>query len=52
VLITKYYSDNKIEGNKMGGTISTYGRDKKCTQPFDGELKEGSHFLDLAVDGR
>jgi len=52
VLITKYYSDNKIEGNKMGGTCGTYGREEKCIQPFDEDLKEGSYFLDLAVDGR
>jgi hypothetical protein len=52
VLITKYYSDNKIGGNKMGGTCGTYGREEKCPQPFDGDLKEGRYFLDLAVDGR
>ena len=52
VLITKYYSDKKIEGNKMGGTRGTYGREEKSAQPFDRDLKGGSYFLDLAVDGR
>jgi hypothetical protein len=36
----------------MGGTCGTYGREEKCTQPFGGDLKEGSYFLDLAVDRR
>jgi hypothetical protein len=52
VLITKYYSDNKTEGNKMGGTCDTYKTEEKCPQPFDGDLKEGRYFLNLAVAGR
>jgi len=31
------YSGDHIQKNEMGGTCSTYGREKRCTQGFNGE---------------
>jgi hypothetical protein len=39
----------KIE---IGGACSTYRREKRCIQGFDGEnLKERAHLEDIGVDG-
>jgi hypothetical protein len=37
VLLTHYYSCDKIEKNEMGGTCSAYGGKKRCIQGFGGE---------------
>jgi hypothetical protein len=37
VLITKYYSGNKIEKNEKGGACSKYGAKERCIQDFGGE---------------
>jgi hypothetical protein len=37
----------------MGEACSTYGRQDRCIQGFDGgDLREGDHFEDPGVDGR
>jgi len=37
ILLTKYFSDDKIEKNEMGGACGTYGRGERCMQGFGGE---------------
>jgi hypothetical protein len=37
VLLTQYYSGDKIEKNEMGGTCSAYGSEKRRVQGFGGE---------------
>jgi len=37
VLLTQYYSGDKIEKNKMGGAYSTFGGKEMCIQGFGGE---------------
>jgi hypothetical protein len=38
VLLTQYFSGDKIEKNEMGGACSAYGRDEKRVQDFGGEI--------------
>jgi len=35
---TKYYSDDKIESNEMGGFCSTNGGEERCVQGFGGKI--------------
>jgi hypothetical protein len=35
--LTRCYSDYQIKKNEMGGECSTYGRQERCIQGFDGE---------------
>jgi hypothetical protein len=45
VLLTIYYSSNKIEKNEMGDACSTYGGEETCIQGFGGgKLREGDHL--------
>jgi hypothetical protein len=37
VLLTKYYSGNKIKKSEIGRAYGTYGRKEKCIQVFGGE---------------
>jgi hypothetical protein len=37
VLLTKYYEDNEIKEDEMGGACSTYGRDEKRTRNLVGK---------------
>jgi hypothetical protein len=37
ILLTKYYSDDQIEKNEMGGTRNTYEGEERCLQDFGGE---------------
>jgi hypothetical protein len=37
LLLTKYYSDDQIEKNEMGGVCSTFRGEKRCVQGFGGE---------------
>jgi len=37
VLLTKYYSANKIEKNGMGGECGTNGKQETCIHISDGE---------------
>jgi hypothetical protein len=45
---------NKIEKNEIGGACSTYreGKGKAYTGFWWGNLREGDHMEDPAVDGR
>jgi hypothetical protein len=35
--LTKYFLNNKIEKNEMGGACSVYVEEEKCIQNFGGE---------------
>ena len=37
VLLTQYYSGDKIEMNEMGGSCSAYGGEERRVQGFGGE---------------
>jgi uncharacterized membrane protein len=37
--LSKYYLGDQIEENKMGGTCSAYGGQKKCIYGFGGETR-------------
>jgi hypothetical protein len=37
VLLTPYFSADKIEKNKMGGACNTYGEGYRCIQDFGGK---------------
>jgi hypothetical protein len=37
VLLTKYYSGDKIEKNEMGWACNTYRGQERCIQGFGGE---------------
>ena len=37
LLLTKYFSGDKIEKNEMGGACGKYGREERCIQGFGGE---------------
>jgi len=37
VLLTNYYSRDKIKKNEMGRAHSTYGKEEKCIQGLGGE---------------
>ena len=53
LLLTRHYSIEQINTNKIGGKCGTYGVEDSCVQAFDVEkLKERSHLYDLDVDGR
>ena len=39
VLLTKYYSDDQIEKNEMGGKCNTYGGEERCIQGLVGKPK-------------
>jgi hypothetical protein len=43
---------NQIEKNEMGGACSTYGEKEVRTGFSWGDLREGDHLGDPAVDGR
>jgi hypothetical protein len=38
-LITKYYVDDQIEKNEMGGACNTYGGEERCIQGFGGKTQ-------------
>jgi hypothetical protein len=51
--ITKYYADNQIEKNEMGGECSTYEGEERCMQGFGGgNPREGDNQEDSDVDAR
>ena len=52
VSLTEYYSGDEIKKNEMGRTRDTYGRDERCTQGYDGDLKEKDLLEDVGGDGR
>jgi hypothetical protein len=37
VLLTQYYSGDKIEKNEMGWSCRAYGGEERCLQGFGGE---------------
>jgi len=37
VLLTKYFSGDKIDKNEMGGACSAYGEEKRCIEGFGAE---------------
>jgi len=39
VLLTKYYLDNQVEKNEMGGAHSIDGGEERCMQGFGGETE-------------
>jgi hypothetical protein len=51
VLITKYYSGNKIE-KEMGAACNTYGEKRGAYRILVGDLSEGDHLADPGVGGR
>jgi len=52
VLLTQYFSGDKIEKNDMGGACSTYGGEERRIQGFGGKnLRERDHVEDPSVDG-
>ena len=46
LLLTKYYSDDQIEKNEVGGACSTYGEEEKR-----GNLADRDHLVDTGIDG-
>jgi hypothetical protein len=52
LLLTQYYSGDKIEKNEMGGSFSTYGGGKRRIQGFGGETEGRDHLGDPDVDGK
>jgi hypothetical protein len=45
VLLTKYFSGDKIEKNEMGRPRSTYGVQERCMQGFGGaNLRKSDHL--------
>ena len=38
--LTKYYLGDQLKKNKISGTCSMYGRQKRCIQGFGGETRE------------
>jgi hypothetical protein len=40
IILTKYYSGDKIKEDEMGRTCSAYGRGERCIQRFGGETRE------------
>jgi hypothetical protein len=54
-LLTKYYSDDKIEKNEIGGACSAYGRQEGRGDTvfwWVMNLRERGHLEDRAVDGK
>jgi hypothetical protein len=51
VLITKYYSGNKIEKHEMGGVCSTYGSKRGAYRMLDGRLEGKNHLEELGING-
>jgi hypothetical protein len=47
---TKYYWDDQIKEDEMGGACSAHGHEK-CVQNFVGK-PEGNTLEDIGVDGR
>jgi hypothetical protein len=37
IFLTRYYSDDQIKMNKMGGVCGTCGGKKSCLEGFGGE---------------
>ena len=37
MILTKYYSGDRIEKNEIGGAYSSYGGEQRCIQGFGGE---------------
>jgi hypothetical protein len=51
VLLTQYYSGDKIEKNEIGGACSAYGG-RGAYRVLVGNLRERDHLVDPGVDGR
>jgi len=52
VLFAKYYSGDKMEEDKMGGTCDRYGRKSKLTNTFSGNLKVKNYLVHPTLDWR
>ena len=52
VILTKYYSVDRIKKNEMDGACSTYGGGEVLSGFWWGNLRERDHLEDLGVDGR
>jgi hypothetical protein len=53
VLVSKYYSDDQIKKNEMGGSCSIHERKKEVHTGFGwGGLMEKDHLEDLSVGRR
>jgi hypothetical protein len=52
LLLTKYYSGEKIKKNEMGGACGTCGKEEKYIKCFGGgDVREIKHLEDPNVDG-
>jgi hypothetical protein len=53
VLVTKYYSGDRIKKKYTSGTCDMYGGEERRILGFDGgQLRERGHLEDLDVEGR
>jgi hypothetical protein len=52
MLLTKYYLDDKIEKNEMGGACSLYGGEKRCIQGCGRNPEERDHIQDTGINER
>jgi len=52
VLLTQYFSIDKIEKNETGGACSIHGERRAYTRFWWGNLGERDHLDDPGVDGR
>jgi len=52
-MLSKFYSGDQIEKNKMGGACSKYGGEERCIQGFWwGNLIERDHLEDQGICGK
>ena len=50
--LIKYYSEDQIEKNEMGGHVACIG-EERCVQSFGGETRgERDHLQEPCIDGR